>query len=220
MGSLGRLRRSERRATADEPGIHIHGDDWGMRNLYPAAAFVAVQSDIEKSAQASIDNLAESGIGWTAVHQIDHPANDYAAAGLDLEAAPRTLGELLPRVRGFTATAFSGFGGKRDPLGSYETDAHCYGFGASCFIKLGRRCRQSSVVRVSNDGPGEAQPTSSRPESDRRTDAVDDRRLLVRSGRLDRRRRFSPFVLRPSWQVGGPMMAVSPSVAPPPIVPG
>ena len=129
--------RSPEKSTSGESlGIRIHEDDWGMRNLYPVQAFVEVQGDLDQSIQASIDNRADNGIGWTAVHLIEHPANDYAAVGLELRAASLALEALLPRVTNFTATAMSGFGDKKDPLGSYETDAYCFGFDASCFIKL------------------------------------------------------------------------------------
>ena len=92
-----------------------------MRNLYPAKALPAVEGDMEHSIRASIDNRAENRIGRTAVHQIGHPKYDFAAAGLELAAAG-ALGAVLPRISNFTATAMSGFGDKRDPLGSYETE--------------------------------------------------------------------------------------------------
>lgn len=130
------FKRSRGRADSGKSiGIHIHEDDWGMRNLYPAKALPAVEGDMEHSIRASIDNRAENRIGRTAVHQIGHPKYDFAAAGLELAAAG-ALGAVLPRISNFTATAMSGFGDKRDPLGSYETDAFCFGFDASCYIKL------------------------------------------------------------------------------------
>jgi hypothetical protein len=120
-----------------EISIHIHEDDWGMRNLYPAEASREAVVDMHEASEASLRNLAPNGVGWTDVHLIKPPSVDYASVGLALNDACSALEPLMPRVRQFTATATAGFYPKaHDPLGSYEQDAFCYGFGPDCFIKL------------------------------------------------------------------------------------
>jgi hypothetical protein len=120
-----------------EISIHIHEDDWGMRNLYPAGALREVAADMHEASEASLRNRAPNGIGWTDVHLIKPPSLDYASVGLGLNDVCSALEPLMPRVRKFTATATAGFRlGAHDPLGSYEQDACCYGFGSDCFIKL------------------------------------------------------------------------------------
>jgi hypothetical protein len=120
-----------------EISIHIHEDDWGMRNLYPLEALREASADVQEASEASSRNRAPDGIGWTDVHLISQPSLDYSTVGLALTDARSALEPLMPRVRKFTATAGAGFEpGRHDPLGSYEQDAYCYGFGAACFIKL------------------------------------------------------------------------------------
>lgn len=117
--------------------IHIHEDDWGMRTLHPLSAAKEVQSDIDAAIAAGERNRAPDGAGWTDVHVIAQPSVDYTSAGLSVQQASEALALILPRVRNFAATASSAMGGgQRDPYGSYETDAHCYGTNAGCFIKL------------------------------------------------------------------------------------
>jgi len=116
--------------------IHIHEDDWGMRNLYPAAAQCEVDKDIETAREASLKNRAPDGMGWTDVHLIEEPSTDYRQAGLRLTEAAAAPGLILPRVKRFYATACSGFDlTKRDPWGSYDDDAWCFGH-QHCYIKL------------------------------------------------------------------------------------
>jgi len=68
---------------------------------------------------------------------IQQPATDYSALGLRLTDAVAVLEPLMPRVRRFNATATAGFDpGVRDAWGTYDQEAYCYGFGASCFLKL------------------------------------------------------------------------------------
>lgn len=120
---------------AEEPLIHIHEDDWGMRNLYPLAARSDVARDMDTAIDASERNRAPDGLGWTKVHVIEPPSFDYEAAGLSLERVAARLGELMPRVPRFNATAGAGFSG-HDRWGSYETEAYCFGFDASCYVKV------------------------------------------------------------------------------------
>lgn len=116
--------------------IHIHEDDWGMRNLYPVAALAHAQNDVSAAVEAGQRNWSPSG-GWTDIHLIKAPDQTYADAGLTLAAAKAVLAPLMPRVKRFNATVMGGFEpGAHDTYGSYEEDAHCYGFGADCFVKL------------------------------------------------------------------------------------
>jgi hypothetical protein len=116
--------------------IHIHEDDWGIRNLYPVAAIFGARADVARATEAGERNRAPDGIGWTDMHVITPPQAGYADTGLDLAAVSVTLGTVLPRVRKFTATATAGFDlNVHDSLGHYDEDAHCYGFDRDLFIK-------------------------------------------------------------------------------------
>ncbi len=117
--------------------IHIHEDDWGMRCLHPLAAAAEVASDLIVAEAASATNRVPDGVGWTDVHIIAEPVHDYAAEGLTFAQVDAVLAAIMPRVRQFAATASAGFDEDvRDPWGSYEDGAYCYGVDASCFIKL------------------------------------------------------------------------------------
>jgi hypothetical protein len=71
------------------------------------------------------------------MHVIQEPTFNYESAGLAVPTAEHMLAAIMPRVRKFTATATAGFDPNvRDPLGSYEEDALCFGFDADCFVKL------------------------------------------------------------------------------------
>jgi hypothetical protein len=130
-----RLRR--RPASVDSvAGIHIHEDDWGMRNLYPIAALDHAHIDIGLAIETGERNRVEGGLGWTDMHRIQPPASDYVSAGPEVSKVDAVLAGVLPRVKRFTATAGAGFGGEHDPYGSYETDAYCYGIDRWCFIKV------------------------------------------------------------------------------------
>lgn len=119
------------------PTIHIHEDDWGMRNLYPVAAFAVAQADVAEASDAGRRNRQPNGLGWSKVHLIKPPAVDYADVGLELAPTAERLESLMPRIRQFTATATAGFDPAiKDAGGSYETDAQCFGFGSDCYIKL------------------------------------------------------------------------------------
>jgi hypothetical protein len=120
-----------------EAAIHIHEDDWGMRNLYPVGAFFEARADLARSAEASERNRDPGGVGWTDVHVIGAPSIDYSDVRLELGAVADALGSIMPRVKRFTATAMAGFTlNERDPWGSYQEDAYCYGFDQGCFIKI------------------------------------------------------------------------------------
>jgi len=119
--------------------IHVHEDDWGMRNLYPLAARAEAERDIAEAAAASERNRDPSGLGWTAMYMSQPPSADYADVGLTLAAADAALAPILPRVKRFNATIFSAMrdsSGPRDPYGSYEEDSWCFGIGPHCYIKL------------------------------------------------------------------------------------
>lgn len=116
--------------------IHIHEDDWGMRNLYPLAAADEAAAELRAS-QAAERNRAPSGFGWTDIHIIEAPSITYADRGLRLGDAAAALETLMPRVRLFNATIGAAFGSaERDPLGSYETEAWCFALDEDCFVKL------------------------------------------------------------------------------------
>ena len=120
-----------------EPAIHIHEDDWGMRNLLPVGAFAEAQLDVARAADAADRNRAPGGVGWTDVHVIGAPSIDYSHVGLELAAITDALGVIMPHIRTFNATATAGLDpNTRDPWGSYEADAHCFGFDHTCFVKI------------------------------------------------------------------------------------
>ena len=121
----------------DEPVIHIHEDDWGMRSIYPLAAMADVIADLEEARAAAERNRVPDGVGWTDIHLIERPHTGFAEEGVPLSKASAALAPIMPRVRRFRATSTGGFElGAHDELGVYQDDAHCYGFDASCFIKL------------------------------------------------------------------------------------
>jgi hypothetical protein len=145
LRSLGRLSRADPArsdirssgSASDGPVIHIHEDDWGMRNLYPLAARAAVGADLDAAADSAERNRLPSGVGWEAVHIIEPPATSYVEAGLSIADAARVLEPIMPRVKHFYATVLSAIGrAERDPSGSYEDDAWCFGFGPHCYLKL------------------------------------------------------------------------------------
>ncbi|MBI5942422.1 MAG: hypothetical protein HY859_18595 [Caulobacterales bacterium] len=125
-------------APSDEtPLIHIHEDDWGMRNLYPLAALSETSADVA-AAKASGDANFD-GAGWTAMHMIEPPSASFSEAGLQASDVIAVLEPHLPKVSRFHATIMHYLGrdgGERDPYGSYEDAAVCFGFDARCFIKV------------------------------------------------------------------------------------
>lgn len=117
--------------------IHIHEDDWGMRNLYPLAAAPEVKLDLDEAISAGQRNLDPSGIGWTAVHMIQEPSQDYRPYELRLTDIAEKLAVIMPRVRKFAATIGAYVGTlETDPCGSHNDQAWCFGLDAQCFIKL------------------------------------------------------------------------------------
>jgi hypothetical protein len=108
-----------------------------MRSLYPAAALAHASRDVTHAMEAGERNREPGGMGWTDVYVIQDPTTSYLDVQLPLAQASRALAGLMPCVRKFYATASAGFDpGHRDPDGSYEEDAHCYGLHRRCFIKL------------------------------------------------------------------------------------
>ena len=74
------------------------------------------------------------GAGWTDIHVIREPDTPY---DLPVDGLAADLEAIMPRVRRFSATAMGAIlTGEHDPLGHYETDAHCYGFDQDCYLKL------------------------------------------------------------------------------------
>lgn len=127
--------------------IHIHEDDWGMRNLYPAKAAEHAARDMAAASEAGERNRAPDGVGWTGLHVIEAPSITYADVGLTFTAADTALAPIMPRVRQFAATIGAAIGREeRDPYGSYEDDAYCYAHNRGCFIKLDGK--ESRVERI------------------------------------------------------------------------
>ena len=117
--------------------IHIHEDNWGMRNLHPLASQSEALADVRDAIAAGEKNRDPSGLGWTDVHVIKPPSMTYVDTGLLLSDAAAALQEIMPRVRRFYAGTFASVGSaKRDPFGSYEENAWCFGFDAGCYLKL------------------------------------------------------------------------------------
>lgn len=117
--------------------IHIHEDDWAMRNLYPAETADQVADQMLAAHEAGERNRAPDGIGWTDVHMIEPPSINYVNVGLTLASAAAALDPILPRVKLFDATISSFIGTEeRDAMGSYEEEAWCFGRSENCFIKL------------------------------------------------------------------------------------
>jgi hypothetical protein len=118
-------------------GIHIHEDDWGMRSIHPVAAWPEATGDLARAVDAGRRNAAPDGLGWTGVHLIETASVDFTATSLRLDPLATVLAGVMPRVTRFIATATVGFDrSRRDPYGSYETDAWCYGHDATCFVKI------------------------------------------------------------------------------------
>ncbi|ABQ61615.1 hypothetical protein H721_01793 [Brucella ovis IntaBari-2006-46-332] len=120
--------------------VHIHEDDWGMRNLFPLAAFSEVKEDIAKSATAAAKHQDASGFGYTDVYLIEPPSISYADVGLLVSDAEGVLLPILPRVQQFRATSFQGMtSGKQDSYGTYQDDTSCFGLGRHCYLKLDKK---------------------------------------------------------------------------------
>ena len=108
-----------------------------MRNLYPLAAQSEAAADLRASKAASEKNRDPSGYGWADVHVVKPPSMTYVDAGLLLSDAAASLQGIMPRVRRFYAGTFASIGReRRDPFGSYEEDAWCFGIDEGCYLKL------------------------------------------------------------------------------------
>ena len=118
--------------TSPELEIAIHEDDEGMRNLSPMAGYGEAIADVQQAIDAGERNRAPDGLDWTDIHLIKPPKSTFADAGLTLSAATAALEPLMPRVRRF----WCGLLGRDDPFAASQTDAHCFGFDASCFLKF------------------------------------------------------------------------------------
>lgn len=117
--------------------IHIHEDDWGMRNLYPFAALSDAEKDIAEAAAAAERNRNPSGFGYTDMYIASPPSIDYTDVGLTVVDVEQALTPIFPRIRVFNATSFSALDSdRRDLYGSYEEDAWCFGLGSHCYLKL------------------------------------------------------------------------------------
>lgn len=81
--------------------IHIHEDEWAMRNLYPLAAAGEAEAALAAAKAAAERNRSPSGFGWTDLHMIDAPSITYVDRGLRLSDAASALEALMPRVRLF-----------------------------------------------------------------------------------------------------------------------
>jgi len=129
-------------SSRDGPLIHIHEDDWGMRNIYPLAALDRVLADVETARRKGEENF--DGFGWTDVHAVEEPATSFETVDVSIEQIVDALAPIMPRVKRFYATIGSYMrenpgSADRDPYGSYDDDAVCFGFGSRCFIKIDTR---------------------------------------------------------------------------------
>ena len=127
-----------------EPGVVIHEDWVGMRNLHPLIAETEVTATMRAAVESEKRNRVIGGVGWSEVHVIEPPKVDFAEIDLTIAATVAALEESLPRVRRFHSGSLSSRGS--DPFAFDEDDAHCYGFDANCFIKL--ETRGTNVVAI------------------------------------------------------------------------
>jgi hypothetical protein len=87
------------------PTIHIHEDFWGMRSLHPLAARYEVETKVDEASRAGEASRDPSGFGWNDMHVCTRPELTFPDVGLTAARAAEILGEHLPRVRRFVATA-------------------------------------------------------------------------------------------------------------------
>lgn len=111
--------------------VHIHEDDEGMRNVYPAHAINEVMDDIAAAKVHSVENLAPNGVFWTSVYGIKKPEKSFLEIGLDWQSFANALGKILPKVEEFEM----GFGANNF-FRYKDHDPICFGFGQSMYIKL------------------------------------------------------------------------------------
>lgn len=111
--------------------VHIHEDDEGMRNVYPADTVNDVMDDIAAAQVSSVENLAPNGIGWTDVHAIREPEKSFLELGFEWQSVADAIGNILPRIKEFEV----GFGAN-NPFHYKDHDPLCFGFGQSMYLKL------------------------------------------------------------------------------------
>lgn len=121
--------------------IHIHEDDEGMRNVYPAAARSDAMDDLATARASAIANLAPGGIGWTDVHRIREPEVTFGSLELPVQTVGDILAQFLPRILQFEV----GFGAN-NPFHYQEEDAFCFGFGRELYVKLERKGDHVSAI--------------------------------------------------------------------------
>lgn len=109
--------------------VHIHEDDEGMRNLYPASAFQGAAADM-RQAEASAKNNADRGGGWTAVHMISQPDIDFSSVGLMRADAESLMEQYLPKV-----TRFDVGHGDNNPFRYSEKQPMAFGYGNCLYVK-------------------------------------------------------------------------------------
>lgn len=108
-----------------------------MRNIHPLVVRPEVAADLNAAVASAEQSRHPSGFGWTTVHVVKPPSTSYVEAGLMIADAAMALKSVMPRVRRFYATIGSAIDqATRDPLGSYEDDTCCFGFGPHCYLKL------------------------------------------------------------------------------------
>lgn len=113
------------------PKVHIHEDDEGMRNVYPAATVGEVMDDLAAAKSSSEANLAPNGIGWTDVHAIREPEKSFRELEVDLQRVSNAIGSILPKIKEFEV----GFG-TNNPFHYKDEDAKCFGYGQTLYLKL------------------------------------------------------------------------------------
>lgn len=119
------------------PVIHIHEDYWMMRSLQPKAAWEHVADDIDEALEHAQKN-ADPVTGYpNAIRAIEPPSIDYRSTGLKVSVLKEALAPHMPFVSRFYATVGIVMEtGKKDPYGSYEEDAVCFGFDQHCYVKV------------------------------------------------------------------------------------
>lgn len=111
--------------------IHVHEDDEGMRNVYPANTVAEAMEDLAAAKENSETHLAPSGVGWTEVHPIKEPEKSFRELKVNMQTVSSALENVLPRIREFEV----GFGAN-NPFHYKDDDANCFGFGQSLYLKL------------------------------------------------------------------------------------
>ena len=111
--------------------VHIHEDDEGMRNVYPADTFNDVMKDIAAAKASSVENLAPNGIGWTDVHAIREPEKSFRELGFEWRIVADAISVFLSKITEFEV----GFG-TNNPFHYKDDNPICFGFGQSMYLKL------------------------------------------------------------------------------------